>query len=404
MTHQKRVQLVSILLLITLIVLIFAPMVFHAVYERRADYPPHIFWSKILYETGSIESPHLLFAGSVILFHVLSRVEWASAGFMVAMVSNIALGVILYTVYFRPLFGGKSSYKFSILAILLTLTPMTVSAVNFFTQPEMNLYFGYILPRVYHNPTITLLEPFAVIGFLFACQAFLDCSGFNTRLGIFISAVVTILSCFAKPVYVIALLPALGIITGYRILYHCGIHWRLLFYGVILPAALSLLLQIILLPHYDGGQFTFEPLGFFREVDRTLGNQKGFSTLDSLPLTFLLSMLFPLAVYLGYFQRARRDLSLNLSWLTLFFGTLYLLFLVEGNRISDGNFGWSAQISMFILFVATTVFFVRQNYSPETGLRLNSISWICLLTLALHLIGGAIWYYRELTSPTVMWW
>ena len=51
---------------------------------------------------------------------------------------------------------------------------------------------------------------------------------------------------------------------------------------------------------------------------------------------------------------ARRDTMLNLAWLTFGFATLQTYLLAEaGPRFNDGNFAWSSQISLFVLFTVS---------------------------------------------------
>jgi hypothetical protein len=405
MTRKNRVESLSLFLLIMLVITIFAPMLRHSINERTADYPNHIRRGITLYERGTIEIPHVVFAYSVMVTHALLRLHWAAAGFLVALVAYIALGIVLYRLYIRPLFGSRSHLGLSVVAIVLTLMLMLMSAVNLFTWSDSNLYFGYIMPSVYHSPTMTTMKPFSAAVFVLACGVFVNAERFNRPSVLVITALVTAIGCAAKPVYLMTLLPALALVTLYFIARKQYINWRLLLGGIVIPAGIVLTIQIFVLPNAQGGQFVVNPLGFYREIDAVIGARKGYSVLDSLPFTLLLSLLFPLTVYGVYFNKARRDLSLNLAWLSLFFGTVYLLFLVEGDRPQHGNFTWSAHSAAFILFAATLVFFIRQIYSSETGLqKLNPASLACTLTLSLHIVSGFVWYFSEISSPVITWW
>jgi hypothetical protein len=75
----------------------------------------------------------------------------------------------------------------------------------------------------------------------------------------------------------------------------------------------------------------------------------------------LLSVAFPLVVYLLYFPQARRNLLLNLAWLAFLIGESYGLLLVERPNTPSANMTWSGRITLFVLFAITLLFFVRQN-------------------------------------------
>jgi len=107
-----------------------------------------------------------------------------------------------------------------------------------------------------------------------------------------------------------------------------------------------------------------------------------------------------------YFQKTRQDLSFNLAWLTFIFGAFYTYFLAESERVTDGNFIWSGQITLFMLFVVSAVFFLRQIYEPGKGFTFSRAAIICIVIWMLHVASGVLWYATELTTVTLAerWW
>jgi hypothetical protein len=108
-----------------------------------------------------------------------------------------------------------------------------------------------------------------------------------------------------------------------------------------------------------------------------------------LPLKFLLSIAFPLAVYLAYFPRARRDTAFNLAWLCVAVGMAWTyLFADSGDRVA-GNLVWNGQSAVLILYVATLLFWLRENPWLNAG-KLPRSYWrfaLCALVFALHRAG-----------------
>lgn len=112
---------------------------------------------------------------------------------------------------------------------------------------------------------------------------------------------------------------------------------------------------------------------------------------------FLLSIVFPLLVSALYWNRARRDLALVLAWCSFLVGSFYAYTLAEKIRFADGNFLWSAYITLFVLFVVSALLWLRQL----AGRPLRSwFSWrdlLCCGALALHAFCGATldWGYLK---------
>jgi hypothetical protein len=105
------------------------------------------------------------------------------------------------------------------------------------------------------------------------------------------------------------------------------------------------------------------------------------------------SILFPALVYGVYFQQARRDLMLNLAWLTFIIGQSYTYLLVENVQPSSGNLTWSGQITLLILFVAAVGFVLRQNTHWLSNAERSRLDWrfgLCALVFLLHLASGLI--------------
>ena len=129
------------------------------------------------------------------------------------------------------------------------------------------------------------------------------------------------------------------------------VEWKLLIFGICLPSAVITLWQMIL--SYSGsmeGQVIFFPFGLMRNFS------------DYLPEKFILSILFPLLLTILNFNDVRRDPKMILAWFGFFLGAFYTYFLAEsGFRFQDGNFGWSGEISNFILFMVSTLFIVERS-------------------------------------------
>lgn len=240
-----------------------------------------------------------------------------------------------------------------------------------------------------------MLRPFALLSFIYTAYVLNPARAVSATLppGIVLTGgLAAVAAALAKPSYAICIIPAAGLFWLYWLYRRRTLNWPALL-GTLLPTGLILVVQFFALPASggDAGAITWMPLGFFAD----------FHPLDVL-LRLGLSVAFPLAVYLAYWPQARRDGRLNLAWLTFLFGAFYTYFIVEGNRVTHGNFTWSGQITLFILFVISAAMLVQQAYR-EQQIVIDRRSLLCGGVLLLHLISGVLWLAVHYSTESLVW-
>src|SRR5262249_55713688 len=102
---------------------------------------------------------------------LLARIQ--TAAWVVGILGELYIGLAIFHLL-TPTFSQLSTRLRWPIAIALTLTLMLVSAINLFTWSTHHLYLGYLTATTYHNPTVTLLKPFALATFLVALRIFSD--------------------------------------------------------------------------------------------------------------------------------------------------------------------------------------------------------------------------------------
>jgi len=116
-------------------------------------------------------------------------------------------------------------------------------------------------------------------------------------------------------------------------------------------------------------------------------------------LRFGLSIGFPLAVMILYWPALRQDRGVILAWLTFATGALYTYLLAETGYVNDGNFGWSAEIGLFLLFVMSALLVIRQEGAVLDGQKRPGWRfWLASGALSLHLISGIVFYFNNLST------
>jgi hypothetical protein len=360
-----------------------------------ADYRDHIRDARLWAEAGAglqnANRPHFLFHLLTIGAHTLIA-DWNNAA--IAVITLMAgFTTVLILLPLRRAFGAVR-WQDNALVVIGAILLMLIAPITMLTWSSQNLYFVYIPSHIYHNPTQNVLKPFALLFFFAALLVFQQPSSAQPKMRrlavVALAFVVGLCATLAKPSFSICLLPALGAVVLYRLYRRQPVDWVLLIFGIGAPVALVLGWQYLF--HRSGmGGFAFDPLRVVEHYSAGTWHWK-----------FLLSIPFPLAVYLLYWREARKRLDLNLAWLTFSAASVYLYLLSEPRDWTSANFWWSAQIALFVLMVISAIFFVRQIRAQP---RWTWQAVVCALLFATHVVCGIVWYAAQFASPDMYaWW
>ena len=371
-TTTRIIEYACVLLLTAII---FLPIIHSEIYVAsvgESDYSYHTQWAR-----SSLEAPqevpkyiliHSAWQWAVVGTHLILGRSWQAAALVVTLGSIFLTVGILFWLFRKKL----SSFLSGVLAIgLVVVTPLA-----FLYPLDQRLYLGYIGTTIYHNPTLILLKPFAILQLIISVEAI---QGKNSGWkGILAAALVSSVAVFAKPSYVLCLLPGLGILTLLRIWQKKPIDWKRIIIGIILPSIAFLVWQFI---------FTY---GSNEESTLILAPFSVMRSYSSwLPIKFILSIVFPLVLTGVYWKEAIKDTRIQLGWLGFGIGVVLTYFFAEsGVRLPHGNFTWSGIISLFILFVCCALFLVEKRLPAKKRVS----RWLILASGALHLIFGVIYY------------
>jgi hypothetical protein len=376
--------------LVLLVVALLAPLA-RINTNMGMDYTGHLRIAARVLEDASALPPHFLYhvliLGLAGLFPTLLNLETAS--FLVIVAMHVLTGLAVYALL--GLLDDQPGPRRRLLHVLVTLGLLLVTPISFTVGAlDPFHYSAYIYPNPYHNPTIIVLQPSAVLLFLLAVRAFArQQTGAWTGAGL---ALVVVLGTLAKPSYTMAFVPAIALAAGWRFLGERaafqGMRARLTEfirrYGVALgaifiPAALVLGWQYWFLygashastVYAAPAHLSFAPLYLLRQ-------EWALSWGEIIPQVAA-SLVFPAAVYAIYARSAWKDWPLNLAWLVFLIGFSYTVLLVELPNAEAGNMTWSARIALFVLFAASAGFWLRQR-------RLGWRFAICGVLFGLHLV------------------
>lgn len=373
--------------------ILFAPIIIRMT-GYAYDYVVHRDLAVKLLETHAVSAPHFLLQLAIIVLNLLLPGSIDNAFVVVIELASISTAAVIAERIYRETESPRRT-------IWLTLSLLLAAPVALLAPLDGHFYFGYIPTNVYHNPTIILLKPLALISFGFSVMAFSkeNRSQLNTWL---LCALATIACGLTKPSFTICILPALALFAGFKITMKCTIDWKLLAFGFFIPAVTLLAGQYWIT--FSASQIPGVLQGKSDIIFAPFSVMKAYSS--GLPFKFLLSLLFPLSVLATRFKSAIRDTSLQLAWLLFLAGACCTYLLAEsGPRFLQGNFTWSGQITLFLLF-AYSLFFLLKEQKKAPGSQLSFLrerQIICSAALGLHVLFGIIFYILEFIQTEQYW-
>ncbi len=381
---MQRRNYIALMSLYILIVIVFLPVTSVFILNMKGDYAAHISFIQMMEDTRQTQAPHFLFHLFTLGVKVGTGMSLDHAALTSIMSSYFLLGTILYYFFYSQLsiIFREQPILIETITIGVSFSLMLIAPVALLVSIDNYIYFGYIAVNVYHNPTIIFMKPLVVLLFVYSIlPIFEKYSSNNLSKNIIIAIILITLSTLTKPNYTICLLPslALWVVKKYDTLEF--VNWKLLLYGILFPSIAMLGMQYLFtFGESANNKILFAPFNVMNHYSSWL-----------LP-KFILSVLFPLAVTLIYFQEAKKDEALKLAWLIFLFGAFYTYFLAEsGQRMYHGNFLWSGQITLFILFVISTRFFISRIMDMNQSIEINCRIIFISITYFLHLLFGFVW-------------
>ena len=391
----------SFLLIVILSLLIFSPIM--SVASRiYSDFGVHAEIVDKMQQGETTHVSHPLYHLAFMLLNSLAPdLPVHELGLLSILLFILPLPVMIFHCLRRTSNGALPD----LLLIAIALALMVIGPVLIWTDKPFLL--GYINPTVYHNPTLIALRVFALPLSLLALRAFtVDCC--REWKMIAVCAAIVVLGTLAKQSYTIVLLPGCCLFALWRHMRGHRVDWSLLVFGICLPGAIVLILQYAYTYLYydDDSTIAFGILVFMRIWIPTW----------RVPIQFLLSLVFPLSVYLLFWRQAREHLYLNMSW-TVFATSAVIsyAFYEAGARLSHGTLLWNSYVTIFLLMFASLLFVLEQHRdairarneeskdssdSRRTSILLEMPFSAAFMTFALHVLSGLAWYWIYITDPS----
>jgi hypothetical protein len=357
------------------------------------DHFQHANFAELL--AHKVESPpHFVYHLLVILVNTVTSFSFLNSGFVVIGLS--VFFTFLFLMEYLQL-SAPTTYRAPLAVLCLAL---------FFLHPipllywrDKHLYYGYMAPNIFHNPTVILLKPLALLHFMMFTHLIKE-SSYKLK-NVILLGLLTGVSILAKPSYMMTLLPAAVLIWLFSLIRNKRFSneaTKLITLGLVLPTVALIGWQFFRtfgpqgadVTRWNKGKLVFSPLELFSYYS---------STISFIPKV-LGSLAFPLSIVFFHLKTAKRSFDFQLALVNMLVAAVFNYCLVDkGGCFLCGDFGWSSQIALFLLnCVSLKIFFQSIDFSTDgfTDTRAKLAIAIPMALFTLHFISGAFWYSSNL--------
>lgn len=242
-------------------------------------------------------------------------------------------------------------------------------------------YVSYQVPNIWHNSTYICMKLFALMTFLYYFKLEKKyCDGITVKEWL-VFAILNVITTGIKPSFLLAFSPIMGIFLLVDLFKRVSFKCILIFGSALLPSGAVVLWQnAVLFGSETGNGMTINPwYTFSLHADRP-------------KLAVLLSVAFCGVVILMTLKNVFKDKKYLFTILMAVLGFLEALCLVEsGKRSVDGNFLWGYSFCLFVLFLYTTIQWLRY---PRKTMVQKAIYAAMTLVYGAHLYCGVLFFVR----------
>ncbi len=344
-------KIINLLYLALLFIITYSFISMQAMGMIASDTGLHITYIK-QFINGTMYIPHPLWHLSTHYLSQLLKVDYnVSASIFTALL------VTLYAVIIYKVAKSLDEYRDSEAKwYLITMIALTIGPF-FWVDYYSRIYMGPGSPSIWHNVTLITVQPLALLSVFYTIKFFLT----NKTYYFILAILVTVVSIFAKPNYIIVFLPS---IVVYILLKRYFDKKRLVF------AAISILLSVAALAYQFINQYesiNSESTGGSVILD-CFGVWSHYT--PSVTVSIMMALGLPFLISLFNYRSVKENEYIKFTWLLVLFSTiLFACFAESGKRYIDGNFSWSWMISLSLIYIFTIIEYFKQYFSMPPVFR-----------------------------------
>ncbi len=306
------------------------------------------------YFDGTLYIPHPIWHIGTYYFSFLLNTEYVKGASVFTALLITIYAVIIYKIAQNINQCKENGMElFFITLFSLVIGPFFIMSFN------QHIYIGQGSPSIWHSVTILTVQLFALLSVFFTIKFFETSKWTYFILATLISAV----SIFAKPSYIMMYLPALAV---YVLVKKYFSKQQLSFALIVALVSVAILAyQFMHEFKKDQGSVIFDFLGVWSI----------FST--NIIISILLALGLPLLITLLNYKSVKKNEYIIFSWLLVLFAMiLFACFAQEGRHYRDGNFSWSWNLSLSLIYIFTLIEYFKQYTTMRPFVRYGLLAII----------------------------
>ncbi|MFN5367009.1 MAG: hypothetical protein ACK5C8_00500 [Roseiflexaceae bacterium] len=366
---------------------------------NAGDWGIHITHAYQLMNHGKFIS-HFLFQAMLIGIHYLS------IGLLSLELAAVVLVILIMALICLVLWNmGARVWPQPLFLVGTTLLVCLSAPIAVLYAVDGHLYTGYFATNVFHNPTVLMVKPLALLHVLMLISFFTHAPHDDDRVWWGVLWGITLLGVLAKPSYAIAMIPAHGLVVGWR-LWQRHPWWRRDIATLIISAsafAIPLIIQFVMLYYAGSRSIGIKSLSDITASACMASTQPFWSCVIVLYGTAIIKGIASAAILLIIWRvvpRITQHIDIQLLGIASMIGIVYAYVMREGvgsGGVSEmdnyGNFGWSIQI---ILFLCMAVAIPHVGKQLRQAAATPTWSYAVLYGVAgAHLVSGLVWYATQ---------
>ncbi len=337
MTNNNLWKVINVLSIGLIFVVAYFMIYQQATGEMLSDTKAHISFIDP-YFAGTLYIPHPIWHIGTYLFSHLLQVDYIKGvSFFTAFL------ITVYAIMIYKIAQNINQYKENSMELFFITFFSLVIGPFFMMSFSHYIYIGQGSPSIWHSVTVLAVQPFALLSVFFTIKFFQTSRPVYFVLAAFISAV----SIFAKPSYIMMYLPALAV----YMLFKRYFDKRQLIFALVIVLFSVTILAYQFMHEFKGdeGSVIFDFLGVW----------SAFS--QNIPISILLALGLPLLITLFNYESVKKNEYIKFSWLLVLFAIiLFACFAQEGRQYHDGNFSWSWNLSLSLIYIFTLIEYFKQ--------------------------------------------
>lgn len=390
--YSKRLaNLMAYIVLLGICVALFEPLI-STLSTNAFDYVAHLKWASDMENGQKLILPHPLYHLLTIFIKKTLSISYPQSSTLVIVLSITFLAILNYNIL-------KANTP-TLVALLFSVCLLLITPLQLFFPIDQHLYFGYIGISIYHSPTMLLLKPLSLLAFCHALKSVNSPQHNNLSNGLAL-ALALFLSGISKPNFLMIVLPSFVLFLLITHQLKSALMSKYMYLAFFLPIVTLLSIQ-------------FFQTFFFQDLSQATGTMEShivvlpFETMahysNFLFPKLILSVAFPLLTFLFYPRDFTQDKAVVFSCCCLLMGLVLTYFFAEsGSRMYDGNFWWSGQMGLYLVFLFSVAFLFK-NRKHLTIRNVDKVKYsLCLMLFFLHVFFGIFFYKQELFLNAKYW-